>query len=355
MGRTVHLSMPSILTTTHDLYTAPAHLIIYPSIYPSIHPSLRYVLEYEVTPSEEYFAPHFVVTEDGDMLWPLSSDSAQRQEALGRMSTEKHTVVANPFFAVYPAQNNPNETAFNKYYQCQKRLFFGPPNLFDSCFDTLYTGRDTLSKILSIKALHGNESVYEYSNGTAVQGSVANNQYEPHLWSGFNAYPYSYLGQTAGANYKSMVAPEIYNKYHAIRYKLFQKTLLFEFQRDIELSMPPPTGPTDYPSPSQSINLRRFVEDFDSWKEYRALGSPVDSVGMPHKIPIGMSSLQRFADFPVYLGARLCCIIKSHLLSYLCPIDDLMSCLCPIDDLMSCLCPIDDLLSLMIRDPQLVR
>jgi hypothetical protein len=283
-----------------------------------------------VTPSEEYFAPHFVVTEDGDMLWPLSSNSTQRQEALDRMSTGRHTVVTNPFFAVYPAQNNPNETAFNKYYQCQKRLFFGPPNLFDSCFDTLFTGRDTLSKILGIKALHGNETVYEYSNGTAVHGSVANNQFPPHLWSGFNAYPYSYLGKTAGANYMSMVAPEIYNKYHAIRYKLYQKTLLFEFQRDIELSMPPPTGPTSSFSPSQSINLRRFVEDFDSWKEYRALGSPKDSFGMPHKIPIGMSSLQRFADFPVYLGAAhyyyCCCIVESQLIPMsLFPIDDLLS------------------------------
>lgn len=304
--------------------------ILHPPVHLTIPLSLRYVLEYEVTPSEEYFAPHFVVTEDGDMLWPLSSNSTQRQEALDRMSTGRHTVVTNPFFAVYPAQNNPNETAFNKYYQCQKRLFFGPPNLFDSCFDTLYTGRDTLSKILDIKALHGNESVYEYSNGTAVHGSVANNQFPPHLWDGFNAYPYSYLGKTAGANYMSMVAPEIYNKYHAIRYKLYQKTLLFEFQRDIELSMPPPIGPTSSFSPSQSINLRRFVEDFDSWKEYRALGSPKDSFGMPHKIPIGMSSLQRFADFPVYLGAAhdhyCCCIVESHLIpTSLCPIDDLLS------------------------------
>ena len=38
------------------------------------------------------------------------------------------------------------------------------------------------------------------------------------------------------------------------------------------------------------------------WIKFQSLGQPLDSYGMPYKMPIGMLSLERFADIPIFVG-----------------------------------------------------
>lgn len=235
-------------------------------------------LEYGITMNEEYFVPSFIITINGDLLWPLSSDQNISNYAIQQMQQIEYVEVRNPHFALYPAQNNMNESKFNQYYQCQKRQFFGPPNEYKSCFDTLLTGRDDLHKLMDIIELHGNQTVYPFLNGTSVQGSTLNNQYYPYLWDGFRSYPYNYLGKSAGSDFYTTETLDIYNKQHGMHFKLSQKSLIFDFQRDISLAIPASTGTSSSSSSSSSnpiekVSVRRFVEDDDTWKEYHILGN----------------------------------------------------------------------------------
>lgn len=262
----------------------------------------RKLLRYGNTSNEEYFAPYFVVTNESELLWPFAVDPAVAQYGQEKMLLVNHTRVRNPHFAMYPAWTA-NDTAFNKHYQCQKRFMGGTPDQFLSCFDTLYTGRDLLNKTLNIVSIHGNTTIYPFGNTSLsynVQGSSINNQLAPELWTGFQAYPYNYLGLSGGVNYKTMESPTVFHKLHGMAFTLYQKSLIFEFQRQLSLSMPLKTSVKNEFSPVQSLPVRRFVEDEDTWHEHRSIGVPYDSYGMPYQIPIGMASLERYANFPVY-------------------------------------------------------
>ena len=275
------------------------------------------LLRYENTSNEEYFAPYFIVTSESELLWPYAIDPDVAMYAQEKMQLVNYTQVTNPHFAMYPAWTA-NDTAFNKHYQCQKRFLGGTPYLFNSCFDTLYTGRDNLDKTLRIQTLHGNDTIYPFApefvldassaayvlqnstNSVPVTGSSINNQHAPELWTGFQAYPYNYQGLSGGVNYNTMTAPTIFDKHHGMTFTLYQKSLIFEFQRQLTVSMPLKTSQFNTFSPMQTLPARRFVEDTDTWAQYRSMGVPRDSYGMPYQIPLGMASLERYAAFSIF-------------------------------------------------------
>jgi hypothetical protein len=262
----------------------------------------RKLLRYGNTSNEEYFAPYFVVTNESELLWPFAIDADVAQYGREKMQLVNYTRVRNPHFAMYPGWMA-NDTAYQKHYQCQKRFMGGTPDQFNSCYDTLYTGRDALNKTLDIKFLHGNDTIYPFGNGTqsiAVDGSSISNQLAPEQWTGFMQYPYNYLGLTGGLNYKKMTAPTVFHKLHGMSFTLYQKSLIFEFQRQLSLPMPLKTSQVNQFSPKVTLPVRRFVEDTDTWEHHRHTGVPLDSYGMPYTIPIGTASLERYADFPIY-------------------------------------------------------
>ena len=271
----------------------------------------RKVFEYGNTSSEEFFAPELYVAYDtGDLIWPYANNKTLARIAEDKLYSSNVTIVQvrNPHWSAFPAWLG-KDVSFNKYYQCQKRLYMGPPDQFSSCTDSLYTGRDRLNNTMNIKTMHGNDTVFHYGAdaGQGVNGSTINNQYPPHLWKGFKAYPYNYLGRTSGAEYKKMKSPHLYSKLHGMSFQLYQDSLLFEFQREIKVEMPLRVTPEDAAGQSastfpavESKATRRFVEDEDTWRIYKRLGVPTDSFGMPFRIPTGMHSLTRMAGFPLY-------------------------------------------------------
>lgn len=280
----------------------------------------RYLLAYNATPHDEYFAPYFVVKTSGEMLWPYSSNTTLAALHQARMITESSSTIStvrNPFWTAFPAYDN-NATDFLKYFQCQKRIFFGPPDLFSGCDHVIYTGADVLTKAAQLLKFYGNDTLQYFdaedatireTDGVAVNGTVVGgpgaggNQLAAQGWDGFDSYPYDYLGRTAGPNFRTITEPVLFNKETAIPVKLSQSSLIFQTQREFSLTFPLPTdssrlSPT---SPTASVPIRRFVEISTTWSPYQTLASPRDSYGMTYKIPIGVASMQKVADFPLFI------------------------------------------------------
>jgi hypothetical protein len=245
-----------------------------------------------------------------------SSSSASTTTTTTMITTyQNYTIVKNPFWTAYPVwdQNTTTAIEFLKFYQCQKRILVGNPNLFDSCEHRLYTGTDNLDQVLEIHTFYGNSILSRYNSQMAyntsgdnmnIEGSFLNNQYTPYRWSGFQSYPYNYLGRSTGDNYSTMTSPIIFNEDMILTLSLTQTPLTFNYQRAFSLTVPLPTNSlVQYPV-SQSIPVRRFVEYKSSWNKYQLMGNPKDSYGMKYTVPIGMASLQRFANFPIFAGIR---------------------------------------------------
>lgn len=317
-----------------------------------------FLFHYNETQKDSYFSPSFYVSQLGELFFPYAQDAevahysqnqlidagdnlikvAKIEEALATSSVDeiaKHIVeVRNPYWTLFPAWTY-NNTNFMRYLQCQKRTMSGLPFYFNSCNQTLFTGRDAINNTLDLEYYFGNDSIYSLINSTRsyeVNGSTFNNQYPMYLWSGFASYPYTYNGRSVGANYSVHKYPSIFNKILNMQYTLSQETLQYTFQREISVTMPLPTTPTfssttadktddgnsgsvgtgsasdvvysglgDSAKMEVSFPTRRFVEDLNSWNQYRYLGVPKDSYGMPYKIPKGFASLERFASFPLFV------------------------------------------------------
>ncbi|KAJ1414999.1 hypothetical protein B484DRAFT_454671, partial [Ochromonadaceae sp. CCMP2298] len=259
------------------------------------------LLRYGNTSNEEYFAPYFVVTNASEMLWPFAISNDTSAYAAQKMATTPYTTVRNPHWAVYPALTARNDSDFNKHYQCQKRVLFGEPGLYNSCVDTLHTGRKDTNNTLDLKIFHGNSTVYPFSKGVEVGGSTVNNQNTMYRWEGFQTYPYGYLGRAAGLKFNTKKQLSLFEKPSALSLNLYQDSLLFEFQRLLTLTLPLTEGPGSSFPAQASLPARRFVEDVQTWNPYRNLGTPNDSYGMPFTIPVGFASMERFAKFPIYV------------------------------------------------------
>eukprot|EP01035_Chromulina_nebulosa_P023309 gene23309-30216_t len=82
-------------------------------------------------------------------------------------------------------------------------------------------------------------------------------------------------------------------KQHAMNMLLSQESLLFDFQKEIPITLPLPSGSKSSTSSKlpYSMPTRRFVEEKESWNNLRVLGTPTDSFGMPYTIPIGMARI----------------------------------------------------------------
>lgn len=266
------------------------------------------ILQYGYTPNDQYFAPEFImILSNSTLIWPYSSNGTLANLSINYMyeNPNDYLIIYNPNFALYPAWTS-TDVDFNKFYQCQKRTYFGKPSLFNNCVDVLYTGRDLLNKTLNTVQSHGNTSIYFFDGNDSksslfVNGSSINNQLYSSLYDGFNAYPYIYLGNNAGVDFYKMKNQRIFYKPHSIELLLSQDSLIFAFQKDIILTIPFPTADGSG-TPSLTINTRRFVEDTTTWDHLRDLGTPRDSYGMPYTTPPGMTSIEHLTNFPMFIG-----------------------------------------------------
>jgi hypothetical protein len=132
-----------------------------------------------------------------------------------------------------------------------------------------------------------------------------------YQWSGFRKYPFNYLFRNAGKYYSALSRPYLFCKQHALNFLLSQSSLKFSFEKEISLSIPLPiTSSTANSGSIGSIPTRRFVEIAETWSNLKDKTSPNDSLGMKYSVPVGMASLERFAEFPLYSGFS----INSYLL-----------------------------------------
>ena len=263
---------------------------------------------YGYTPIDEYFAPKLeIVEKTGQMIWSNSMDSNKRNVAIAVRNNNSLTVVevANPFWAAYPAWQS-NDPDFNKYYQCQKRVYGGPPNLFSSCITTIDSGTGSLDGAHNILEYLGNSSIHHFSGEKPlpVSGATEKNQFVPFKWSAFQAYPYLFQGSSGGNSHKNLESMTIFNKQHALTFLLSQKSFTFEWEAEILMEMPIFDG---FSAPSNgsgtlSLGVRRFVEDVDTWEILRKLGTPKDFYGMPYLVPKGMASLETLTGFQMFVS-----------------------------------------------------
>jgi hypothetical protein len=282
----------------------------------------EYIMKYGQTQVDEYFAEYLIYNlATNKMLWPDAMDATVAQESQAEIAiysnynytttTGQHmknqnmiVKMLNPFWQAYAGWDR-NDTDFLKYYKCQNRVLNGPPGLFQSCENSVYTGRDYLNHTLNLKMYHGNDTIYQFAdsnNTVTVNGTVMANQFPMYLWDGFVSYPYTYAGREKGVDYATFRLPDIYSKMSHVHYTLSQSSLLYSFQREIAVTMPLPTRHISSYAPVQnSYGTRRFVEDKFTWRPYEIMGTPKDSYGQAHKIPIGMANLERFAGFPIYV------------------------------------------------------
>lgn len=256
-----------------------------------------------ITPNEEYFAPYFVITAMGEMVWPFASDNTTATYAAFVMLNETVYKIPNPHFAMYPAWTS-TDVDFIKFYQCKKRTLGGTFLDFKDCVDTLHTGRDNYLNTLDIIKYHGNSSINHLSSDNVINGSTVNNQFQMYLWEGFQSYPYSYLFRTAGTDVLTLKYPVIFDKLHGYRFQLSQNAFTYSWEKVVSLSFPVRDSFVRSFNISKSLatNLELFVEWTDTWDPFRQIGVPTDSYGMPYDIPVGMASITSFAGFPVFIG-----------------------------------------------------
>lgn len=258
-------------------------------------------MTYGITPHPQYFAPFMEFTDDGTMLWRHDIDPAVRAQSQALALTEKVTQVMNPIWTAYPAWHNTTTEDWQKYFQCSMRMYSGLPDNFNSCEDTHNTGRENFDLIMNLEKFKGNYSIIFFDSEMAINGT-AYQQFPAYLWQGFEVYPYTWQQQTKGPDFFSMTNPVIYDKKHAIRLPLSQARLE-DLDKSQSIFMPMRSSfSEEIKETTRFVNARRFSQDINTWKPLKEVGFPKDPYGMPYKIPIGMTSLERFAGFPLFLG-----------------------------------------------------
>ena len=261
---------------------------------------------YGHTPLDEYFAPKLEIVENtGQLIWSHAMDSVTRDIAktVKNDNTKNVIEVVNPFWAAYPAWQS-NDPDFNKYYQCQKRVYGGPPNLFASCVTTIDSGTGSVDSAHNIIKFLGNASINHFADGKPlpVYGATEKNQFKPFKWSAFQTYPYTFQGTNGGDGHSILNTMTIFNKQHALSFLLSQKSFTFEWEAEVPLNMPIFDG-FDNPANGSApllLAVRRFVEDEETWERLRTLGTPKDFYGMPYLVPKGMASLETLSGFQLF-------------------------------------------------------
>ena len=259
------------------------------------------VLQYGNTSKEKYFVERFYVHE-GTLIWPFDMDDDVAQDARAIIAADtdgKIFTVINPYFTFFPAWESGDED-FQKFYQCQGRYLYGPPELFNSCTTAIYTGTDKFSKLKHLIYYNGNETVNIIGAGINTSGTI-DLQLESYRWDGFRDYPYTVGGVNYGPRFETLETTTIFNRVHALRLELNQD-LLEPYDRQIMTTTPFQWAYEVNSTDSMALPARRFLESVDTWLPFKNLGNPVDSFGMPYTIPTGMSSLIYLSGGPLFIG-----------------------------------------------------
>lgn len=260
------------------------------------------LLNYDITPHEKYFVDKFYIYNYSKFLWPYDLNETIANNSISIINTESDKIITmiNPYYTLYPAWNNKSSLEFIKHYQCQGRFLFGPPSLFSSCVTTINTGKKELSQISNILKYLGNDTIYHYSSGMPVNGTI-NEQLQPGLWDAFKMYKYNYRGSKKGISFDFYSNPVFWNRIHGLRLEFTQS----EIEDWDKLQRIYPVFRSSFQL-NQSLEYfivsRRFQEDYHSWEGYQRVGKPKDTYGMKYDIPIAMSSFERLANYPIYIG-----------------------------------------------------
>ena len=280
----------------------------------------RHALSYSMS-RDEYFSPYFILTGEGDLLWPYSSNRTLAFAAKEYMASNASFVkIRNPVYAAHPGMTT-GDKAYNKHRHEQGRILNGQPDLFSSPYDTLDTGRKDVRKSSSLLKFKGNSSIIHLpplptpprgadmkglssSVSMKVTGSTSRTGQQPMgLWSAFFKYPYSWLGLSEGAHFFQLTSPTLFSKQLGLSFELSQQSFLTASEDNIALVIPIPDSiSTLNQTKSLHVQVRRFVEDQATWNRLRSLGVPLDTYGMPYTIPQGMASLEYLAGFPIFAG-----------------------------------------------------
>lgn len=278
------------------------------------------VLSYALNRKDEYFSPYIkIVRGTNEMLYDAHINATVQARAAEVASSAPGSIITirNPFWAAYPAWDS-SDVDFQKFHQCQKRTYFGMPNLFASCRDMLNTGREELVEARNQIEFYGNDTLYYFDTRTTVDrisgetlqfdGSmnVNGSRYAQHpmsLWDGFQTYNYTYQGRVTGEDYEGLDGPRLFFKEHSISLKLNQEMFIYEWQKNILLAMPI-TDDFDIRNftREKAVPTRRFQEWSESWAPLVGLGRPFDSYGMEYIIPADMASLEKLSGFPLFVG-----------------------------------------------------
>jgi hypothetical protein len=253
-------------------------------------------------PHEKFFAERFYIYQ-GRLLWPFDMNATVANESRIILAEHPDDVIRmiNPYFTLYPAWDDTNYE-FTKFYQCQGRVMYGPAELYNSCIDTINTGRKEFKELANLIEFRGNSSLYPFPERPMPVNGTTDRQMRAFLWEGFSNYPYSFQGLTAGRKYYGLDTPVLFNRQHALRLELTQ-SLIEEWDRIRKIYSPFQAAFNwDNKTSPGVIVSRRFTEDSSSWNALRNLGSPRDSYGMPYLIPTAMASMERLAGFPIYVG-----------------------------------------------------
>ena len=273
-----------------------------------------HLLSYSQSRKDEYFAPYFVVTANGSMLWPFSMTPSIAAYAESVIRTVNVTRVRNPVYAAYPGMNSVDKD-FNKHVHEQARILNGMPGLFASTFDTLDTGRKNVHASSSILKFRGNTSISHLPTASprgfdlnvsamdVAGGTDSKGQQPMSLWSGFLHYPTVWMGLSTGTEFYKMSVPYLFSKQLALLFQLSQNGFSFTTSKDVVMIIPLSDSLVRRNmTKSLTVNARRFIEDSTTWDNLRALGTPVDTYGMPYITPKGMASLEKLAGFPIFAG-----------------------------------------------------
>eukprot|EP01041_Mallomonas_annulata_P000638 gene638-1231_t len=251
--------------------------------------------------------PHSYMRSRGNLLTKMLLDLVVKNVLNGGLWCQSHgnCKYNRGVWAAYPGLNNNNDIDFNKYMQCQKRLYGGLSNLFTSCDDTVETGTQQLSQVKNIRKFHGNSTI-QYSNISFDVEGYTNRQFYPHLWKGFKTYPYVYDLLLSGEGFDSTSILSLFSKEHLLKLQLTQHDLS-ETYKSFDLKYPLPTtsggGSTDDLSSAIGIvNVRRLADAASTYDYMASFSAPKDAYGMGYTVPKGMVSLQQLAGFPIFAG-----------------------------------------------------
>ena len=212
--------------------------------------------------------------------------------------------------AEYKPRENSKFVAWQKRRSCGMSKFGGLEGRFVNCETTINTGRTELHRLNELQQYHGNTTFYNsheygWDGGYNLTGT-GYMQYKPMLFEGFYSYFegwffYWFRSHGLSSEYETsipMIMPE--------------DLLYFDFQ-DAGTSFiewPPIVDafPDDVRMGNASLELYLRVNKYEAtmadWEEAvrRAGTTYKDLLGMPYKIPNGMSTLELLADMPLFVG-----------------------------------------------------